>query len=232
MTEPRGSSASPPRQGRLSRRVFLVALAGAASAAGVGALLRARWGGLRGLEDRVRHARRIRARLGLDLDASSGVGELTAAEVQTLAALSDVLLPSRLAGNDEARRTIEEVALELARDVPGQRLELQRGVALLDERGRRQHGRDFASLSLAERRALFDEIVAPMVRSGAVGKGLRYVFANGRDVWRLWRFVARGLMVGFYASPFGWRLVGYAPSPGSCPGLDYYQGPPPPLAGS
>lgn len=205
---------SPRGRPRLSRRVFLLALAGAAAAVGLASLVRAR----------VHRA--------FELDASSGVGELADSELEALAALGDVLVPSRLAGDAQARETTRNVARELARDVPGYHLELQRAVALLDERSRARQGREFAALPLDARRALVDELFVPMLRAGPIGRRLRRLLPSGQEIARLWRFVAQGLLVGFYSSPLGWRLVGYSVPPGSCAGLADYQGPPAPAAES
>ena len=211
---PRGTSEPPRARPKLSRRVFLLALAGAASAAGLASLLRAR------------------IHLASELDISSGVGELSEAQLATLAALGDVLVPSKLAGSDEAGRTLGVVARDLARDLPGYRLEFERAVALLDDRGRARHGREFAALPIEARRELVDDLLLPMLRTGPIGRRLRRLSPSGQEISRLWRFVVQGLLVGFYSSPLGWRLVGYAVPPGSCAGLDDYQGPPQPVARS
>ena len=216
-------SDSPARG--ISRRVFLVALAGGASLLALGSLLRTRRIDLHGFEQDIKDNPRLRRWLALDLDASSGVGELSAEQIAALRALTEVLVPSRFAGNEEALAVGSDHARELAREVPGYRLEFERGVALLDQRSRSRSSEEFAALSLDQRRALVDEIFAPMVRSGSIGKGIRYVFGDGRDIWRLYRFVARGMLGGFYSSELGWRLVGYPHRPGDCPGLAEYQEP-------
>ncbi|HTY16821.1 MAG TPA: gluconate 2-dehydrogenase subunit 3 family protein [Myxococcota bacterium] len=209
----------------VSRRLFLVALAGLASLLAVGTLIRSRWIDLRALEDGIKDSPRLRRWLAIDLDASSGVGDLSAEQIAALRALAAVLVPSRYAENEEALSASSDFARELSRDVPGYRLEFERAVALLDARSRSRYGREFASLGLNERRELVDDVVGGMVRSGPVGRGLRYVLSDGRDVWRLFRFAARGLMVGFYASALGWRLVGYPNPPGDCVGLAEFQQP-------
>jgi len=212
---PEPAGGAPPRgRTRLTRRVFLVALAGAAAAVGLASLVRAR----------VHRA--------FELDASSGVGVLADPELEALVALGEVLMPSRLAGDTKARETMREVARELARDVPGYHLEFRRAAALLDERSRARHGRAFAALPLDARRALVDELFVPMLRAGPIGRRLRRLLPSGQEIARLWRFVAQGLLVGFYSSALGWRLVGYPVPPGSCAGLADYQGPPAPRAGS
>ena len=230
MTTEGGESGSAPHRGRLSRRVLLLGFTGIAAVAGAASLLR--WLDLRELEDRVRQKPWLRRWLALDLDPRSGVGTLKDHELTALVALGEVLMPSRFIGRSDAQAITRETARELAADVPGQRLELTRGVELLDRRSDSRHGRPFAALSIEERGALVEEILAPMVRSGAIRQALDYVLGNGREVWRFYRFVARALMVGFYSSELGWSLVGYPLRPGACPGLADYQSPPAPLAES
>jgi hypothetical protein len=213
-TPPQGSRSPSAGRPRFSRRLFLLALAGAAAAVALGAQLRAR----------IHRA--------YELDESSGVGDLDEATLGAIAALGDVLMPSRLVGNPEAQQTMRDVAHELARDVPGYRLELDRAAALLDAQSRSRHGLDFATLPLEARRSLVDEILTPMLQASPVGRRLRRLLPGGQEVARLWRFVAQGLLVGFYSSPLGWRLVGYAFPPGACAGLADYQAPPQPAARS
>lgn len=211
---PRGSRSPSAGRPRLSRRLFLLALAGATAAVALGALLRAR----------IHRA--------YELDDSSGVGELDEATLGAVAALGDVLMPSRLVGDPEAQRTMQDVAHELAREIPGYRLEFARAAALLDAQSQSRHGLDFAALPLEARRALVDEILRPMLQASPVGRRLRRLLPGGQEIARLWRFVAQGLLIGFYSSPLGWRLVGYAFPPGACAGLADYQGPPQPAARS
>jgi hypothetical protein len=179
--------------------------------------------------DRVR-VTPLRRLFGLQLDASSGVGTLSRDELDALVALGDALYPTGFASDGplgvESRRTTEEKIDRLTTREPGYRDEFRWAVRFLDEQSVRMMGERFARASLDQRRELLNEVLGPIVPTGYRTLMWVCLFPSGRRRWRLWRYVCAELLMGFYRSSLGWRIVGYPIAPGTCSDLVAYQYPP------
>jgi len=67
------------------------------------------------------------------------------------------------------------------------------------------------------------DLLRPYTTRTLVTNPYYYLTGDGRSVRRLWSAVAKPIMVDFYASAHGWRVVGYSRQPGECSNLTDYQ---------
>jgi hypothetical protein len=156
--------------------------------------------------------------------ADTGLAE---AHLATVLALADVMVPSAYAGpslDDHARaRSVVRDSLErLVAGNSGTIADLRAAAALLDARSGAGHGQPFASLTLADRRALVEGLLEPFRRRDALRRVYYRVAPAGRQVRRLWHGACVPILAGFYASALGWEVVGYEGPPGQCSNLVDY----------
>jgi len=156
--------------------------------------------------------------------ATDGVpspGPLTDHEVETLRSLGQVLIPSSISSKDGIDGILKQRAA-----YPASATELRAAVAFLDTKSFDELGLPFAALDLERRRRLVGDLLRPYTTRTLATNPYYYLTGTGRSVRRLWSAVAKPLMVDFYASPLGWRVVGYSRQPGECSNLTDYQFPP------
>lgn len=123
------------------------------------------------------------------------------------------------------REVVSRTVAECCRRNPEAAGAFRAAVELLDGRSVSHRGRRFAELGLDERRALVGSLFEPYARNRVVR--LLYHFSEyGRGVRGLWRLVCVPILTGFYASSFGWRVVGYPHRRGDGSNLADYQVPP------
>jgi hypothetical protein len=215
------SDREPKRRGLLSRRRFAALLL----AAGVAAILTVRF--FRWPLRRV--ARRL---LCLDPDRRTGTGSLTESESSTLVAFGEVLLPSAFSaeafrsGSFSAAGIVKRTVQEVAEREPGYHAEFVDAVGLLNRTSVTEAGTPFVEVDLERRRELVESLLLPFTRRPALTRALQLFHPGGRRTGRLWQFVARPILIGFYDSPLGWRFIGYPYEPGECSNLVDYQYPP------
>ena len=191
---------APERRGAaMDRRKFLAIAAGVV-AVGI-ASLSTLTSGLRGFRAA------LSAIVNPRLDPRSPVGLLTTEEMNTLIALSDVLVPAITpASHDDL---VRDHVNSRTSATPGYLREYRNAVKLLE--GRRSNR--FAALPIGER----EEIVGALLwKYGARDRKmhrLEQVFVSkARRAFRT--FVAKDLIEALYGSPVGWAIVGYSHYPG------------------
>ena len=128
-------------------------------------------------------------------------------------------------------RTPREVVASTVEECCGRHPEaagaFRAAVVLLDERSLGHGNRRFAELGLEERRALIGSLLDPYAKSRVL-RTLYHFSDYGRGVRGLWRLVCMPILTGFYASSFGWKVVGYPHRRGVGTNLTDYQVPPRP----
>lgn len=159
-------------------------------------------------------------------------GALDAADrwrvVRYVRSLSEAQAPNGAEVLSEGRTPREVVSRTVAdccRRNPEAAGAFRAAVELLDARSVSHQGRRFAQLELEERRALVGSMLEPYARSRMV-RVLHHFSEYGRGVRGLWRLVCVPILTGFYASTFGWRVVGYPHRRGDGSNLTDYQAPP------
>ena len=188
----------------MTRRTVLLLLAAAASAvASLVALLR----------DRRAVWLTLERRFAPRIDRSSPPGRLSRDEMDTVLAYADVLLADTGISR-AARSELEQHVSDRCEHEPGYYAAYRLAVSVLDETERTR----FARRSLDERRRVVH------------GRNLHRYDVRARD-W-LWSFdrqalavralVGRDLVTGYFLSPSGWAVVGYAAFPGRCRDLTDY----------
>jgi hypothetical protein len=148
-----------------------------------------------------------------DEEAEGLDGSDDAAVVSAMAALAEVLYPSKLSGIDPFVETFVSDRLERA----GHGESLRETVAELDGVAASWHGAPIAELSPAARKELLREVgadVADEVPDGTTAERVRY-------------FVVNELLMALYTSPTGGELVGIENPQGHPGGTDTYQRGPP-----
>ena len=156
--------------------------------------------------------RRFASREPLRLDADTPSGILDPAEMATIVALAEALIPADETPGAEASWVRSHVD-ERTRGTRGYLQEYRRGAALLDRFAResRPSLRSFAELPAGERDALlharFDGL-GPWYRLRILLDGPAAA-SEGVLAARCRRFVLEDLLVGFYQSAAGWAVVGY-----------------------
>lgn len=190
----------------MARRRFLLT----ALVVGAGGLLLLAW--------RFPALRRIaRGYLEPRLDRRSPTGALSAAELDAVVALGEVVVEGR-ALSSTARRYLAAHVAERAREVPGF-LALYRSAArALDELA----GGRFAALDAAARGHLVAQHIVPASESEA-RRDVRLVFRRG--LVEIGELAVPDLIRGYYGSGAGWELVGYTTFPGRCGELLRYTRP-------
>jgi len=153
------------------------------------------------------------------LDSTTPTGRPSEAELDTLAALTALLLPST--ASQASRDLVHRHIIDQAARVPGLLAEYRRAVRLLDTSGvqaRLPFTARPAHAQLATLRALFP----PYAAADRVGRLRADLFVTGgaraaRD------FVVADLLGAFYRSRQGWATVGYShyPGVGAADPLDY-----------
>jgi mono/diheme cytochrome c family protein len=126
-----------------------------------------------------------------------------------------------------AGEAVEAAIRDWCRRKPERAADFRAAAALLDRRSQADQARRFAELDLARRRHLFDSLLRPMAGSRAV-RFLHRFSAEGRSVRRLWQLACIPILEGFYASSYGWKVVGYPRARGEGSNLVDYQLPIPP----
>lgn len=149
----------------------------------------------------------------IDGALADGDGTVTGDDVETLAALTEVLYPSEV---EVTREFVETSALGLALVDEGYLAGLSDALAAVRTTSRRETGRRFESLD--------PELGDRVLR--ATGAGLAHAAPEGTVAQRVRYYVVDGLLYALYATPKGARLVGN-PNPKGYPGgAEYYQRPP------
>lgn len=190
----------------IARRLFLL-VGGAATvaAAGAGALLARR-------ENRqwARDAARGLAPQP-ELDRSAATGVLDRGDADTIAALAEVVAPPDAPPGALAllRQHVERRAAEVAGMLPA----YHDAARLLDRTAEDRHAARFAALTRAQRDDVLDALLWSYDARSAVRRTLESLSASA-EAAALRRFVVADLAQAFYASPFGWRVVGYGHYPG------------------
>jgi len=151
-------------------------------------------------------------------DGEPSPGPVSDHEMKTLNALGQVLIPSSISSKDSIEGILKQQAAR-----PSSAAELRAAVAFLDAKSFGDLRLPFAALDLERRRRLVDDLLRPYTTRTLATNPYYYLTGAGRSVRRLWSAVAKPLMVDFYASPLGWRLVGYSRQPGECSNLTDYQ---------
>ena len=150
-------------------------------------------------------------------------------ELKTLRALSDVLIPSAFTAKPSAADDGQATAVELVmRDILhayARDPEFRAAAAFLDRRSGADHQLRFAALDIERRRRLVERLLQPYTQRTLFSAAHYYLTADGRAVRSVWHSVAKPIMVDFYASSLGWRVVGYSRQPGECSDLVDYQSP-------
>jgi hypothetical protein len=150
------------------------------------------------------------------LDPASPRGNLSDPELDTIVAFAEVLVEGRTLAPEERRHLIEHVS-DRTRTTPGY-LSLYRTTArLLD----RLTPAPFSTLAVPDREAL-------MARHRLADSGVRwieYLLPVGREALPVRVLAVPDLIAGYYRSPAGWAVVGYAAFPGRCGTLLRYTGP-------
>jgi hypothetical protein len=150
-------------------------------------------------------------------DASSPPGQLTAAEIESMAAFGEVIVEGR-ALNPVSRRALAQYIDERAQSQNGY-FRLYRDTAALVDR---LAGRRFAELPVADRAAIVSaRIFARDDRSRR--REHRFLFERREE--RAVRFAIPDLIRGYYTSAGGWRVVGYSVPWGECSDLTRYTRP-------
>jgi len=178
-----------------------------------------------------RIGRRLGSTVRVATDAAPPRGPLTDHELMTLMAFSQVLIPSSLvpkgassAAPGGAEAVIQGILRRQASEASSA-AELRAAVAFLDRKSLSDLRLPFAALDLERRRRLIGDLLRPYTTRTLFANPYYYLTANGQSVRRLWSSVAKPITVAFYASPLGWRLVGYPRQPGECSNLTDYQFP-------
>jgi hypothetical protein len=147
------------------------------------------------------------------------------AYVRSLAETQESAGAEALSEGRTPREVVSHTVADRCRRSPEAAGAFRAAVELLDARSLSHHGRRFAELALDERRALVAALLEPYAKSRATR--LLYRFSeHGRGVRGLWRLVCVPILTGFYASSFGWRVVGYPQRRGAGSNLEDYQAPP------
>jgi len=145
-------------------------------------------------------------------------------QLDTLIALGHVLLPSSFAANPAtADPVIAEIVNQHLARVPAALAAFGDAAAVLDEASVAQYGTGFAQLELARRRQLVADILTPYTSRRLFARPYYALTAQGDRIRRLWSDVSHPIIVGFYNSAEGWRVVGYTRRPGQCSNLTDYQ---------
>jgi hypothetical protein len=152
------------------------------------------------------------------LDPAAPTGALTDDEVRALVAFGESVVEGR-ALSAEGREVLRAHLVARAAGAPGYLPWYRAGARHLDGLG----GAPFATLP-------------PEVRAGLIAARLPMAPRAHVATWRLLlrndavalaRIVAPDLIAAYYASAPGWRVVGYASTPGQCGELERYTAPEP-----
>jgi gluconate 2-dehydrogenase subunit 3-like protein len=156
-------------------------------------------------------------------DGAPPRGPLDDHELKTLMAFSQVLIPSpAVPGGADA--VIHGILKQQASE-SSSAAQLRAAAAFLDAKSFGELRLPFAALDLERRRRLVGDLLRPYTTRTLFANPYYYLTGTGRSVRRLWSSVAKPIMVDFYASPLGWRVVGYSRQPGECSNLTDYQFP-------
>lgn len=190
----------------IARRVFLI-LGGtaAASLAAATALLSRR-------ENR-QWARDVARQLAAqpELDPKAPRGALDGGEADTIAALAEIVAPPDAppAALTLLRQHVERNAAEVA----GMLAVYGASARLLDRSAEERHAARFAALTPARRDEVLNSLLWSYDARSAVRRTIESLSVSA-EVAALRRFVIADLAQAFYASPFGWQVVGYTHYPG------------------
>jgi hypothetical protein len=140
-------------------------------------------------------------------------------ELATLDAFAEVLVPTSF-GTAVSGPVVRKIVRDLVADGDPT---LPDAMALLDDRAQEEAGARFARLDLERRRGVVDKILGPYASRTLFSNPYYYLTATGRRTRLLWWRVAKPVLIEFYRSPLGWRLVDYQRRPGECSNLTDYQ---------
>lgn len=161
--------------------------------------------------------RRIAEALGPRLDASSPTGALSPAELATVVAFGEILVDGGTLPPLERGYLVEHVD-DRTRRVPGFLALYRMTAELLDGLAA---GASFATLAADERVRLVTE--HRLTAAEVATRELLVPFSRRQLTVRA--MAVPDLMVGYYASPAGWAVVGYETFPGRCGDLTRYTRP-------
>lgn len=189
-----------PRQPISRRRFLALCLAGATAVAGGFAV--AKREAIRLVVEKLRfNASPYR------LDAASGTGALSDAEMAAIVAFAGVLIPWRGGAGTVAAMTREWVD-GLCRHEPGARETFARAAALLDDEA---GGTPFAGLDAAARERVVAAIMPPPIRSRRDWRHVWNVFFRYEET-RVAELVAGEILTAFYNDDRSWDYLSEPPA--------------------